>query len=173
MKPGTIFWLLFAGAMFLIFAPHVVDREHSARVAAAEVPGAAQAKTLAWYAGETVLDRKPDGHFYADATVEGAPVRFLVDTGATVVLLTGEDAAAAGLSWNEDDVHVVAQGASGPIYGVPATLAEVSLGGIDTHAVPAMIVPHDLPISLLGQSFLSRVGNIDVSDDKMTLGGAQ
>ena len=122
---------------------------------------------------QSVLDRQSDGHFYADANVEGVPVHFLVDTGASMIALTAEDATDAGLTWNDDDLRVVARGASGQILGVPATLNEVSLGGFSTRGVPAIIIPQGLPVSLLGQSFLSRLGKMDVVGDKMTLGDTQ
>jgi aspartyl protease family protein len=173
MKPGNLLWLAFAGVMFLAFAPHIVADEHSAAASTEAGAAPAQAKALDWYAGETVLDRQSDGHFYADANVEGVPVHFLVDTGASMIALTAEDATDAGLTWNDDDLRVVARGASGQILGVPATLNEVSLGGFSTRGVPAIIIPQGLPVSLLGQSFLSRLGKMDVVGDKMTLGDTQ
>lgn len=125
----------------------------------------------AWSAGETVLPRGANGHFFADAAVNGSPVHFLVDTGASMVALTGADASAAGLVWSDADVRVVAQGASGPVYGVPVRLDRVSLGGHEANNVEAAIIPRGLDISLLGQSFLSTIEPVRIEGDRMVLGG--
>jgi aspartyl protease family protein len=124
-----------------------------------------------WLAGETVLPRADDGHFYADVTVDGASTQMLVDTGATTVALTGEDAEAMGLSWNDADVEPVARGANGLVYGVPVTLGHVSIGDLEARDVEAMIVPEGLDISLLGQSFLQKIEHVEMQGDRMVLGG--
>ena len=128
------------------------------------------AQTENWNAGEVSLPRGGDGHYYASVTVEGVPTQMLVDTGASVVALTGADAKAMGISWSDDQVQPVAQGASGPINGFPITIERVQLGGLDVHGVPAIVVPEGLGVSLLGQSFLGRVKHVDIEGDKMVLG---
>jgi aspartyl protease family protein len=121
------------------------------------------------WAEEVTLDRERDGHFYADVTVDGVPSRMLVDTGASVVALTGDDAAAMGLTWDPSAVAPVAQGASGPVYGVHTRLAQVSVGNFEAQDVDAMIIPEGLGISLLGQSFLSSVRQVQIEGDRMVL----
>ncbi|MFA6220047.1 MAG: TIGR02281 family clan AA aspartic protease [Erythrobacter sp.] len=124
----------------------------------------------AWSAGETVLPRARNGHFYAEVAINGSPVNFLVDTGASMIALTGEDAAAAGLSWSDSDVRIVAQGASGPVYGVPVRLDRVVLGGHEAQNVEAAIIPSGLDVSLLGQSFLATIEPVRIEGDRMVLG---
>lgn len=124
----------------------------------------------AWVAGATELARAPDGHFYADATVDGASLEFLVDTGASVVALTGTDARKAGLVWSAADVRPVARGASGPVHGVEVSLDRVTLGGHEARNVRAVIVPDGLAVSLLGQSFLTTIRPVRIEDDRMVLG---
>ena len=125
----------------------------------------------AWNAGEVVLPRSADGHFYADQTVEGVSAHMLVDTGASVVALTGEDAEAIGLTWDEQDVEPVAQGASGPVYVVRIMLDRIELGDVEARSVEAIVVPEGLGVSLLGQSFLSQVPRVQMELDSMVLGG--
>jgi aspartyl protease family protein len=84
-----------------------------------------------WNGGEVVLPRDGDGHFYADITIEGVPTRMLVDTGASVIALTGADAESMGVYWEESEVRPVAEGASGAVYGVPVSLDRVQLGDIE------------------------------------------
>lgn len=131
----------------------------------------ATAANVQWLAGETALNRHPDGHFYADVVIDGASVSMMVDTGASIIALTGADAQAIGLSWDETDVRPVARGASGEVRGVAVTLERVAVGGIEAENVQAIIVPDGLGVSLLGQSFLSHLGRVDTRGDVMVLGG--
>lgn len=128
------------------------------------------APTLPGWGEEIVLHREPDGHFYADVSVEGREFRMLVDTGARVVALTGEDASAMGLHWFDEDVAPVAQGASGAVHGVNTTINRMALGSLEAQGVRAIIMPDSTGISLLGQSFLSTVGRVEISGDRMVLG---
>ncbi|WP_271079503.1 retropepsin-like aspartic protease family protein [Aurantiacibacter sp. MUD61] len=119
------------------------------------------------------LDRERDGHFYAEVVVDGTPSRMMVDTGASVIALTGDDAAAMGLYWDESEVAPVAQGASGVVYGVHTQLSSVRLGNFEARDVQAMIIPEGLGISLLGQSFLSTINSVEIADDRMVLESAR
>lgn len=173
MKPVHLLWLAAAGGLLALFAPRGREMALSGHHAVTVAPAHAPSATLAFDGDDTVLGREPDGHFYADAEVEGMPVHFLVDTGASMVALTGADASNIGLDWSDDQLRYVGKGASGPIYGVPATLDQVSVGGFEGRNVAAVIIPKGLPVSLLGQSFLSHVPKLDIAGDKMTLGGGE
>jgi len=124
-----------------------------------------------WYAGDQTLSRKSDGHFYASTSINGSQAYMLVDTGASVVALTGEDAMAAGLHWDDNDVVAVARGASGTVYGVRTRLNEVTIGNLSQRNIEAIIVPEGLDISLLGQSYLGRLERVEISGDTMQLSG--
>ena len=131
----------------------------------------ARAANSAWYGGGHSLSRQSDGHFYADATVNGTSVNMMVDNGASLVVLTGEDALAAGLSWDRSQVQPIARGANGTIYGVNLMLDEIEIGGITQRNVAASIVPEGLHISLVGQSYLSRMQSIEIEGNQMLLVG--
>ncbi len=119
---------------------------------------------------ELVLQRERDGHFYAEVSVDGVPTRMLVDTGASVVALTGDDALAMGLYWDDQEVQPVAEGASGAVHGVRTSIPRLRLGEFEASNVDAIIVPEGLGISLLGQSFLETIGDVRIADDRMVLG---
>lgn len=121
------------------------------------------------WAEEVAFERERDGHFYADVVVDGVSSRMLVDTGASVIALTGEDAMAMGLHWDENDVMPVAQGANGAVHGVHTQLRHVRVGSFEANDVRAMIIPEGLGISLLGQSFLSTIDQVQIADDRMML----
>ena len=112
------------------------------------------------------IRRAPDGHFYADAIVNGATIRFVVDTGASVVALTREDAQRAGLTFPAQRLRAI--GAGGEMDVMPVTLDRVTLGPVEARDVPA-VVGERLPMSLLGQSFLGRVGAVEIRGDTMTI----
>jgi aspartyl protease family protein len=116
-----------------------------------------------------VLHRMQDGHFYADGNANGMQVRFLVDTGASVVALTAADAQRLGLYWNDSELQHVGRGVNGNVMGKPVEVADLRIGGLSAQNVRAVIIPNGLDVSLLGQSFLSRVGNVSISGDQMTM----
>lgn len=114
------------------------------------------------------LERHAGGHFVGIAEINGHPVRVLVDTGATMVALTEEDARGAGLSVDPSRWKPVARTASGEARGEALTLASLSVGGIKRMDVSAAVV-ENLPMSLLGQSFLRRLEAVEIRGDTMTL----
>ena len=122
-----------------------------------------------WFAGDHTLTRRGDGHFYATSTIDGASVKMMVDTGASVIALTGDDARAIGLHWDDNEVRAIGRGASGDVYGVPTSLSEVEIGGMVRNDVSAVIIPNGLDVSLLGQSYLSKIGNVEINGDTMVL----
>lgn len=161
-----------AGAIALGLGVALPSDEQGADSGTHYVPaGGGQSANSDWYAGEHTLKREFDGHFYADAQIEGTSMRMLVDTGASVIALTGDDARAAGLDWDDSEVRNIGSGASGAVYGVPASLAEVEINGLTRTNVRAVIIPEGLDISLLGQSYLSQIGRVEIEGDTMLLGG--
>jgi len=116
----------------------------------------------------TTLDRGPDGHFYADAQVNGVTVHFLVDTGASGVALSAADARRVGLPFFHNEFTAVGRGASGEVRGKLVTLDRVSLGGKSVDNVSGAILEGS-EMSLLGQSFLSRMGTIEMTPDRMVI----
>ncbi len=137
--------------------------------APAATPATEPAKAQALNAfGAVTLARAPDSHFYAEAEVNGASVRFLVDTGATSVVLTGEDARRAGIGAGDYSARAV--GAGGEIRLMPVQVSRLSLGPVALDNVPVLVAEEGkLPISLLGQSFLSRAGTVTIEGNRLTL----
>lgn len=112
------------------------------------------------------LVRAADGHFYADAMVNGAQVHFLIDTGASMVALTPADAQRAGIALPAE--RASAHGAGGTIEVIPVIIERIAIGPLEARDV-AGAVARELPISLLGQSFLAQVGRVEISGDRMVL----
>lgn len=117
---------------------------------------------------ETVIARDGNGHFYAFANVNSEPIRFVVDTGATLVALTPEDARRAHVNFDPAQVVPIGYGASGQLSGQLVTVDRIELDGKGAGAVRAVVLP-SLPVSLLGQSYLRQIGNVSISNDEMRL----
>ena len=108
------------------------------------------------------------GHVVLDAMVNGAPVQFLVDTGATMVTLTMHDAETVGISRNELSFTTQTMTANGPARVALVHLRDVRIGQLSIADVPAQVA-ENLGISLLGQSFLTRLNSYEMRDGVLTL----
>lgn len=117
---------------------------------------------------EVVLDRDSDKHFYADAQVNGQPIRFLVDTGAGEIALTEEDARKAGIAVDPEKYELIGHGASGIVRGQYVELQSVDIGGIRESDAKAVVV-QGASVSLLGQPFLENVDEIVIRRGEMLL----
>ncbi len=113
--------------------------------------------------------RAPDGHFYADVRINGSTSRMMIDTGASSVILSRADAQRAGIQARSGEFTAIARTAGGEIALKPVTIDRIALGSIDSRNVGAMVAESDLPVSLLGQSFLERVGTVEISGDELRL----
>jgi aspartyl protease family protein len=116
----------------------------------------------------TELTRSSSGHFYTYARVNGELVRFLVDTGATGVALTVEDAERVGIKVDPASFDVVGEGAGGPVRGQLATIDSVEVEGKLVNDVSGVVLEGS-SLSLLGQSYLTRMGEVQMSGDYMIL----
>lgn len=118
--------------------------------------------------GSLTLERARDGHFYAEAQVNGMPVKFLVDTGASAIALSREDAQRAFVSTDPAMDDIIGQGASGPVKGQLVKLDRVSLGPAEALDVEAAVLAGGKQ-SLLGQSFLAQFNAVTIEGNKMVL----
>lgn len=121
-----------------------------------------------------LLTRDRDGHFRAAALVNGQPVELLVDTGATLVMLTPEDARRAGFDPARLAMTRPVQTANGPARVATVLLAELRVGGVVLTDVPAAVAgPGLLHGSLLGMSFLGRLEALSVRGPRMVFSASQ
>ena len=117
---------------------------------------------------EVRLEREGNGHFYVHGEVNGQLARFVVDTGASMVALTMEDAERIGIPFDESDFEIVGTGASGPVLGQMVKLDRVVVAGRELRDVSGAVLD-GLEISLLGQSVLTRIGTVEMSGEYMIL----
>ena len=117
---------------------------------------------------EVVIERNSDHHYYADASVNGQSVHFMIDTGASETALTEADARAIGLPIDPSKYEVIGDGASGMVRGQYVQLKSIDLNGIRQQDAQAVIVP-GAAVSLLGQPFLEKVDEIVIRQGEMRL----
>lgn len=115
------------------------------------------------------IPRSFDGHYYARLDANGVPVEFVVDTGASDIVLTRSDAARIGL--DPDRLAFVGRAgtANGEVRTARARLETLSLGGITDRDVPVVVSAGEMDGSLLGMRYLHRFSRLEISDGTMVL----
>jgi aspartyl protease family protein len=119
--------------------------------------------------GEMIFQRASDGHFHVEADVDGQLIRFLVDTGASDVVLTQSDAERLGFDTASLDYTQIYSTANGTVYGAPVRLGSMIVGSIRIDDVKASVNSGEMDGSLLGMSFLSRLSGFTVEGDRLIL----
>lgn len=118
---------------------------------------------------EYVIQAGAGGHFVVEAVVNGAPVTFLVDTGASHVVLTMEDAERVGFRPESLRFTERFASANGEVRAAPVVLRELRVGQFSVFDMPASVNEAPLRVSLLGMSFLRRLHGYGVEDGRLIL----
>ncbi len=117
------------------------------------------------------IGRSEGDAFYVMGQINGAPVKFLIDTGATDIVLSPADAARAGLTAPAGAYSRPSETANGVGYSAPATVKSLAVGPIQLSDVPVMINQAPMAASLLGMPFLKRLDSFEVKGDQLILHG--
>ena len=125
--------------------------------------------TVAMDGNAVVLERARDGHFYASIMVNGVEIPFVVDTGATQVVLTQADAQRVGIDTDQLRFLGLAHTANGTVRTAPVTLQEMRLGERVDQNVRASVNGGELFTSLLGMSYLNRFSKLEIERNRMRL----
>lgn len=110
-----------------------------------------------------------DGHYWAEADVNGSRVRFLVDTGASAVALTLADAQRLGIATDKLDYNYKVVTASGETRAAAVKLGRVSVAGAALNDVDAMVIESGLESSLLGMTYLGRLASFEATRSALIL----
>lgn len=130
-----------------------------APVVAEAVPQAAVAQVV----------KASDGHYWAEGVVNGRAVRFLVDTGATAVSLTTDDARRLGLDPQQLSYDYDVLTAQGKARAAAVKLASVSVAGARVADVDALVIEKGLETSLLGMTYLGRLSRFEATQTALVL----
>lgn len=158
-------WLAVALVVFAAYAYRHEMRAVGARLYAELVPSAGVSRN----GGEVRFPASAGGHFIVEATVDGTPVRFLVDTGASDVVLSPSDAERLGFDPARLDYTKTYRTANGTVRGAPVRLQRVRIGPITVDDIRASVNEAPMGRSLLGMRFLERLGGYSVEDGALVL----
>jgi len=120
-------------------------------------------------AGQIAVPRQPDGHYYLTLVINDAAIRFVVDTGASEMVLTAEDAKRAGLDTTSLGYFGRANTANGVVRTAPVKLNTVTLGDVTDTNVAAVVNEGEMRESLLGMGYLQRWGRIEIANGELIL----
>lgn len=119
--------------------------------------------------GQIVLPRAADGHYYATLQVNGTPLRFVVDTGASQVVLSRSDAARVGIKVDELAYTGTANTANGTVRTAPVRLDSIGFGPFTDARQLVFVNDGEMFGSLLGMSYLQRYTKIEITNGALTL----
>ena len=165
-------WLAVGLALVVLYTYRADLAQVGARVYSQLVPGVALEAQASQgnQSGVVAVTASQDGQFDIEALVNGTSVRLLTDTGATLVVLTHEDALRVGVDVDALRYNIPVQTANGVAKNALLHLQDISVGSINVTNVRALIAkPGQLETSLLGMSFLSRLRSFQVSGDQLIL----
>jgi aspartyl protease family protein len=164
---AALFWVMLALILVVGYSYRFELHDVADRVMAELIPGHVITR------GRTVeVARTVNGDFNVTAQINGARIGMILDTGASSVVLTREDAKAAGLPLEVLAYTVNIETANGRAKAAPVTLDRIAIGGLIEHSVSALVAqPGQLKTSLLGMSFLNRLQSWEVHGDRLLLRG--
>ena len=116
-----------------------------------------------------IISREADGHYWTRADVQGTDIRFMVDTGASIVALTLHDAQRIGLSPSDLEFNNEIRTAGGITQGAYVVLDRVRIGRVEMEGVSAMVLKEGLEQSLLGMSFLGELYSYEFKGDTLII----
>ena len=119
--------------------------------------------------GQIVLPRAPDGHYYMDLRVNDKPLRFVVDTGASGIVLTQKAAEAIGIDTANLAYVGRAMSANGVVRTAPVTLDSIAIGDRVDRNLPAVVNEGEMRDPLLGMTYLQRFSKIEIGGGELVL----
>jgi aspartyl protease family protein len=173
MVRDAVTWLALGFALVTLYSYKEQIAPIAARVVGELLPGSTM--TVEQGTGgltEIRIRKRLDGHFNAEVEVNGRPISMIVDTGASSIVLTPEDAAKVGIDVGHLTYSLPVLTANGRTFAARVRLNRVAIGPLDRANVDALVAKHGaMTQSLLGMSFLSRLRSYEFSGDFLTLRG--
>lgn len=168
-RPGTVIaqlgtWGVIFAALILVYSYRDQFGSIGERFTAELIP----AKGTETGPGTIAFTAEADGHYHVYGAVDGTSISFLVDSGASDIVLSPGDARMLGMQVEYLDFTLTAQTANGTVRGAPVRLKTLKVGPIVMHDVPATVNEAEMPVSLLGMEFLRRLKSWGVQNGKLT-----
>jgi len=112
-----------------------------------------------------------DGHYHVDALIDGKPIRFMVDTGASLIVLSPGDARRLGFDPKDLKFDRIMNTANGRVNGASIKISQLLIGPIEVRDITAIVNGAELSQSLLGMNFLERLDSFEFKDNRLTMHG--
>jgi aspartyl protease family protein len=168
-RPGTVLaqlgtWAVIFAAVILLYSyrDHFIGLRDRLTSELVPANGAQTGPASIAFAAEA------DGHYHVYGSVNGTSIRFLVDSGASDIVLSPDDARMLGLQPEYLDYTSVAQTANGLVRGAPMRIRTLKVGPIAMEDIPATVNEAEMPVSLLGMEFLRRLTSWGVENGRLT-----
>ena len=165
MAKRVLLWLAFLLSMVVLYTVRTDAGRVVMQTLAAIVPGMA----FTARPGEMSFYRASDGHFHMDVLVNGQPVRFMVDTGASDIMLAPDVARALGFNPDTLKFSKTYNTANGQVRGAPILLQRFQVGALLLENLPASVNGADMRNSLLGMRFFNKLAGFQVQKEVLTI----
>lgn len=163
-------WLLVLLVLVAGYQYRYELQDVASRVTAGLIPGSPISLRDEDGVETVILQKLPNGHFEARSSVDGATIRFVVDTGATATVLSAEDAVRAGLDPAALSYSIPVATANGMARAARASIGEIRIGSIFRNRLNVLVAePGRLGQSLLGMDFIGTLSGFDVRGDRLIL----
>jgi len=163
LKSAAI-WFSIGVILFIGYAYRDEMKGVAQRLAGELMPGAVQIT-----GNSNTIRMGRDGHFSVEAQIDGVTINFLVDTGASDVVLSPKDADKLGFSVDQLTYSKTYRTANGEVQGAPVQLGQITIGSIQMNGVRASVNSAAMNRSLLGMSFLDRLSGFQINGNNLTL----
>lgn len=163
-------WVLIALAFVAGYQYRYELQDFGSRMTTGLIPGSPMNMTSENGRGAVMINKSANGHFQVRATVNGVTVPFLVDTGASAIVLTHADAQRVGIDMSRLDYLIRVYTANGSAMAARAIANRIVVGGIERDRMPVLVAqPGRLDTSLLGMSYLDTLSGFEVRGDRLVL----
>ena len=157
-KQAGVWLFIFVALVATVGIWQDIRSQNGSRVSQATVDG-----------NKIIIPKQADGHYSLRLDINDQPLDFLIDTGASQIVLSQKDAAKLGFKRNRLDFWMSATTANGEVSLAPVRLDKIAVGAFQDRNVRAVVNGGELETSLLGMSYLNLFSTIEITQDRMTL----
>ena len=157
-KQAGVWLFIFVALVATVGIWQDIRSQNGSRVSQAKVDG-----------NKIIIPKQADGHYSMRLKINDQPLDFLIDTGASQIVLSRKDATKLGFKRDRLDFWMRATTANGEVSMAPVRLDKIAVGAFQDRNIRAVVNGGELETSLLGMSYLNLFSSIEITQDRMTL----